>query len=110
MIFTYDSNEMHTLTINGDLIISIELKSIIQKESGGKYKMKIIPCIDKDFGIWNDRIYININEEEGKSFVLYLDLPSLKIIHKEEIIQVGKEVKEGKEGKDNNAYCCSIKY
>ena len=104
MIFTYDSNEMHTLTINGDLITSIELKSIIQKESGEKYKMEIIPCIDKDFGIWNDRIYININEEEGKSFVLYLDLPSLKIIHKEEISQVGKE------GKDNNDYCCSIKY
>ena len=52
MIFTYDSEKMHTLTINGDLIKSMELKSFIEKKFKRKlkHKIEIIPCIDKDFG------------------------------------------------------------
>ena len=59
MIFTYDSKNMYTLTINGDLITKENLENI-----GKENEIIIIPCIDKDFGIMNDFIYIKKNKKE----------------------------------------------
>ena len=96
MIFTYDSKKMYTLTINGDLISSFEFNRFIKKGFGHKYKMKILPCIDKDFGIMNDFVYINIIADE--SFNFKVDFPLLNII------SLKKPIKVGKEGKDYNNY------
>ena len=88
MIFTYNSTKMYTLSINGDLISS----NYIKKEIG-----EIILCIDKDFGIDEDRIYF-INEKEDDKIkenilefknIYEVELPSLKYIQYE---------KEGKSG------------
>ena len=54
MIFTYDQYKMYTLTLNGDMI---EAKEIENKN------INIIPCIDKNFGLISDFIFI----EEFKS-------------------------------------------
>ena len=95
MIFTYDSEKMHTLTINGDLIKSMELKSFIEKKFKRKsgHKIEIIPCIDKDFGIMNDFIYINvyINSRLYKKLVeLTFWFPLFKILG---LIKIGEEKK-----------------
>ena len=102
MIFTYDSEKMHTLTINGDLIKSMELKSFIGKEFEQKeeYKTEIIPCIDKDFGIMNDFVWINVYQkikESEKILVeqLTVGFPSFKIL---DLTKIGKE-------KENYNYC-----
>ena len=83
MIFTYDSEKLYSLTINGDLIKSIELKDLIIEKSKQyqKFKYKIIPCIDKDFGISNDFIYINIKAKENIKLKnqKYQDLEKIKV-------------------------------
>ena len=60
--------------------------------------MKISPCIDKDFGIMNDFIYINIIDDERNSYNFKVDFPLLNII------SLKKPIKVGKEGKDYNNY------
>ena len=77
MIFACNSYSMYVLTINGDLIKSEDFE---------EFNMEIIPCIDKDFGIMNDSVYIvkngienNIEKYNDKD---ELELPSLKLLPK----------------------------
>ena len=100
MIFTYDSEKLYSLTINGDLIKSIELKDLIIEKSKQyqKFKYKIIPCIDKDFGISNDFIYINIKAKEniGVENQKYQDLDKIKVTFPSfKSIKIGKEKEAG---------------
>ena len=55
MIFTYDKNNMFTLTLNGELIKKEKIKDKI---------IEISPCIDKNCGLINDCLIIKkeINE------------------------------------------------
>ena len=58
MIFTYDKDNMYTITLNGELI---------KKEKIKNNNIEIYPCIDKNCGLINDCIFIkdlNIKEEE----------------------------------------------
>ena len=56
MIFTYDKNNMYTISLNGDLI---------KKENLKGDKMVILPCIDKNCGLVNDCILIrNMNDKD----------------------------------------------
>ena len=55
MIFTYDKNNMYTITLNGELIKKEELK----------YKQKLYPCIDKNCGLINDYIIFKDNENKN---------------------------------------------
>ena len=71
MIFTYDSKNMYTLTINGDLITKQNLENI-----GKENEIIIIPCIDKDFGIMNDFIYIKKNQKEE---IYKYEFPTLEL-------------------------------
>ena len=70
MIFTHDKNKMYTLTLNGDLIKEKELenKDII-----------INPCIDKNFGLINDFIFIEElnSKDNNKKNMKKIFLPSL---------------------------------
>ena len=69
MIFTYDKNKMYTLTINGELIKEKELEN---------KDININPCIDKNFGLINDFIFIeelNSIDNYTKN-VIKLSLPS----------------------------------
>ena len=72
MIFTYDNISMYILTINGDLIRKKKFKNKI---------IEIIPCIDKEFGIVNDSIFIKyqqiIDEKIDKICEKEIELPSL---------------------------------
>ena len=72
MIFTYDNISMYILSINGDLIRKKKFKNKI---------IEIIPCIDKEFGIVNDSIFIKyqqiIDEKIDKICEKAIELPSL---------------------------------
>ena len=59
MIFTYNKDNMYTITLNGVLIKKEELKN---------KNIEIYPCIDKNCGLINDCIFIkNLNKEEKDS-------------------------------------------
>ena len=64
MIFTYDKKNMYTITLNGDLI---------KKEELIKENIEIYPCVDKNCGLINDCIFINLKNEMKE-----ISLPSLK--------------------------------
>ena len=65
MIFTYDKNNMYTITLNGELIKKEELKD---------KNIEIYPSIDKLYGLIND--YICIKKGDDKE-LKYISLPSL---------------------------------
>ena len=67
MIFTYDNNNMYTITLNGDLI---------KKEELMKKYTEIYPCIDKNFGLINDCIFIKLNKQKD---IFKITVPSLLI-------------------------------
>ena len=79
MIFAYDLEQIYTLTINGDLIMKKRKDDFISEGNE-----KIIPIIDKEFGINNDCIAItqqsNFNYNMKKKIESYkiLELPSLE--------------------------------
>ena len=76
MIFTYDKNNMYTITLNGDLIKKEELK----------YKQELYLSIDKNCGLINDCIIFKDNENKNsknkdlndKHKNIFLSFPSLE--------------------------------
>ena len=101
MIFAYDSDSIHILTINGDLIRTKGLKDIITelginvnveeafltKKNNVKDKgaIRVIPCIDKDFGIINDSVFLSVPSDK-KIEEVEIELPSLKLTIREKKI------------------------
>ena len=65
IIFTYDKNNMYTLTLNGELIKKEKIKDKI---------IEICPCIDKNCGLISDCIIIKKGENDKEE----LSLPLLK--------------------------------
>ncbi len=57
MIFTYDINNMYTISLNGELIKKEEINGKI---------IQVHPCIDKNFGLINDCIYIEFENKQNK--------------------------------------------
>ena len=74
MIFTYDKNNMYTLTLNGVLI---NKKTINEKD------MIISPCIDKNFGLIQDCIFMEKRNKENKTKIIRFKI-SLPSLNKEE--------------------------
>ena len=69
MIFTYDKNNMYTLTLNGELIKTEKIKN---------KDLKIYPCIDKNCGLINDYIILSVDKVKEKlSNTIQLSLPFL---------------------------------
>ena len=68
MIFCYDKKNMYLFTLNGDLI---KAKKI------GYNNFEIYPIIDKNCGIINDLIKIEIKDQSGNSQTKEIVLPSL---------------------------------
>ena len=70
MIFTYDKNNMYTLTLNGVLIN----KKIINDKD-----IIINPCIDKNYGLIQDCIFMEkrYKEDNNKIIQFKISLPSL---------------------------------
>ena len=66
MIFTYDKDNMYTLSLNGELIKKEEIKD---------KNIKIYPCIDKNCGLINDYIIIEKNNKNIEK--IKISLPSL---------------------------------
>ena len=93
MIFTHDLEYFYTLTINGDLIMKRRKEAYVYRRN-----IKLIPIIDKEFGINNDCIaiiqqaMINLKKKKKKDSYIILELPSLKekkaFLLKEKIKQV----------------------
>ena len=88
MIFAYDSDSMFTLSINGDLIKSININSLIKEiydiVSKSIKDIDINVCVDKDFGIMNDFICIKVylNKEKTEFVEFKVGLPSFKLLPK----------------------------
>ena len=74
MIFTYDKNNMYTLTLNGVLIN----KKIINDKD-----MIISPCIDKNFGLVQDCIFMEKKNKQNKDKIIRFKI-SLPSLNKEE--------------------------
>ena len=67
MIFTYDKNNMYTISINGELI---------KKKKLDNEQIRIKPCIDKNCGLMSDCIFIeNLNDKNNNEF-FQISLPS----------------------------------
>ena len=83
MIFTYDKNNMYTLTLNGELIKKEKLGG---KEEIGDKDITINPCIDKYFGLIKDCVFMEKKNKEDNKIIekIKILLPSLKIVQEEE--------------------------
>ena len=68
MIFCYDKKNMYLFTLNGDLIKAKQI---------GYNNFDIYPIIDKNCGIINDLIKIEIKDQSGNSQTKEIVLPSL---------------------------------
>ena len=67
MIFTYDQNNLYTITLNGELIKKEELKF---------KNIEIYPSIDKLYGLINDCIFIKDLNKQNEKYIK-ISLPSL---------------------------------
>ena len=89
MIFAYDSDSMFTLSINGDLIKSININSLIKEIYDIVLKsikdIDINICVDKDFGIMKDFICMKkyLNKEKIEFVEFEVGLPSFNVLKKE---------------------------
>ena len=83
MIFAYDSYSIYILTINGDLIKAKTIETIYSEleikfeDEKNKKDIEVIPCIDKDFGIVNDSVFIIGQYDKQKKYI-EIELPSLE--------------------------------
>ena len=83
MILAYDSYSIYILTINGDLIKAKTIETIYSEleikfeDEKNKKDIEVIPCIDKDFGIVNDSVFIIGQYDKQKKFI-EIELPSLE--------------------------------
>ena len=69
MIFTYNKDNMYTITLNGVLIKKEELKN---------KNIEIYPCIDKNCGLINDCIFIKDLNKEEKDLNKKIEMKEIK--------------------------------